>query len=451
MKNRSLFIVVLLGMLLSVSIASAKRTTFVSYDFQKGDATTNGWTNNAVAGSGAIEDGMCIYYLSGGDAEITTPDFEDNAFQLVQFDTVSVSLVHVGSATKIQLILNKEDDTKVVMEKSLQSDEALTQVIGFKASDKISGELSGLVISATIRIIGTASDDILGVVNLNFVSKWANPVFDASMEKMTLPMRDYDEGGKNVSYYCKWETLAPIYRKNDYVNLVEVGGGFGICIDAQHINWECPKGTSVEEWYHQWYEYTIDFKDDFEGDIALQYGMHDKDMYAFSWRVMPGGSWAPHYVWKYTGSVRLLVDGVPVSKNIPEPAFNDTVRLMQTSGDWGPRAKETLSKGVKISKGQHKVRFYMIVGRLFLKDLIFTPTTPQSVNSVQAEKSFTVYPNPVQTVLNLTSGVDSEYIVVDLMGKTHLRGIGSQINVEALPSGIYMVSVDGVAQRFVKR
>jgi len=76
----------------------------------------------------------------------------------------------------------------------------------------------------------------------------------------------------------------------------------------------------------------------------------------------------------------------------------------------------------------------------------------------EIDKSFTIYPNPSNSVLNIISNENEieNCTVVDLMGKViiHQKNNSTQINVQNLESGIYFVSVtiNGITnfQKFIK-
>ena len=73
-------------------------------------------------------------------------------------------------------------------------------------------------------------------------------------------------------------------------------------------------------------------------------------------------------------------------------------------------------------------------------------------NNVLLENITTqVYPNPASNVLNI-SGINDHfrYDILNVMGRKVLSGVGSSINVDALPNGLYFLSNEKVTIKFIK-
>lgn len=76
----------------------------------------------------------------------------------------------------------------------------------------------------------------------------------------------------------------------------------------------------------------------------------------------------------------------------------------------------------------------------------------------QEKVDFAMYPNPAIDVLNLTfpDAVNKQYSIYDLMGREVLKGSinntnQTQINVNTLKTGTYMLRIAGSTQKFVKK
>jgi uncharacterized protein (TIGR02145 family) len=85
-------------------------------------------------------------------------------------------------------------------------------------------------------------------------------------------------------------------------------------------------------------------------------------------------------------------------------------------------------------------------------------TDPLNINS-QSKSSFTIYPNPTDNYVNITTqDLPSEYIIYENSGKKLNRGIinseNTSINVSELQSGIYFITIStetkSKTQKFIK-
>lgn len=92
---------------------------------------------------------------------------------------------------------------------------------------------------------------------------------------------------------------------------------------------------------------------------------------------------------------------------------------------------------------------------MYIDDIKMGPDLTASTDDFSASK-FSVYPNPVQDVLNIKSASSVDKVVVyDILGKVVLQEnpgkISPAINMSSLPSGAYMVNVTiGNASKTVK-
>nr|MCR5036431.1 T9SS type A sorting domain-containing protein [Bacteroidales bacterium] len=82
-----------------------------------------------------------------------------------------------------------------------------------------------------------------------------------------------------------------------------------------------------------------------------------------------------------------------------------------------------------------------------------------SVNEINTETGFAIYPNPSNNVLFVKTchgaSLQSEYRITNILGETVISGrIASenqQINVSSLPEGIYFISIGNATMKFLKR
>jgi hypothetical protein len=80
------------------------------------------------------------------------------------------------------------------------------------------------------------------------------------------------------------------------------------------------------------------------------------------------------------------------------------------------------------------------------------------INETVNEKSFTVYPNPALSILNINADyqlINQHYTIIDGLGRVVLNGklneFDTAINVEQLSKGIYYLKVsDRTASKFIK-
>ena len=70
-------------------------------------------------------------------------------------------------------------------------------------------------------------------------------------------------------------------------------------------------------------------------------------------------------------------------------------------------------------------------------------------------EGFKVYPNPTSDVLTLDIVGKATYIISNVMGQIlmsgSINGENQQINVSALPNGLYFIRVNGVTRKFIKQ
>lgn len=81
--------------------------------------------------------------------------------------------------------------------------------------------------------------------------------------------------------------------------------------------------------------------------------------------------------------------------------------------------------------------------------LSFHYDTEESTN-----EGLSVYPNPANGTITISGNQTGEYQIANIMGQTIKTGRidteKQQINVSALPAGVYFINIDGKTMKFVK-
>ena len=103
------------------------------------------------------------------------------------------------------------------------------------------------------------------------------------------------------------------------------------------------------------------------------------------------------------------------------------------------------------------IRFFSIDGNndLYIDDVVYGDNIIAAVDDFSADV-FSVYPNPVRDVLNISSKVAVDFITVyDILGNIILQAqpdvISPSINMSALQSGTYLVNITiGNASKTIK-
>lgn len=90
-----------------------------------------------------------------------------------------------------------------------------------------------------------------------------------------------------------------------------------------------------------------------------------------------------------------------------------------------------------------------------IDDIVVTANVPASVNNHLAS-SFSVYPNPVKDVLNISNSINAEInavIVTDINGRTvkQFNSNVSQINISDLNAGVYFVNINSNEGNLTKK
>lgn len=72
-------------------------------------------------------------------------------------------------------------------------------------------------------------------------------------------------------------------------------------------------------------------------------------------------------------------------------------------------------------------------------------------NNTEAQQ-ISLFPNPAQTLLTIISPMEKNYTwrLFNLQGKEMMLGQGATVNIESIPSGMYLLNVNGQVKKFVK-
>ena len=85
------------------------------------------------------------------------------------------------------------------------------------------------------------------------------------------------------------------------------------------------------------------------------------------------------------------------------------------------------------------------------KKILFAHDAPTSIDGI-GEVSVYIFPNPVSNTLNIM-GVDESatLAVYNLSGKCIMKENGNTLNVSSLSQGTYILQIDGIFVKFIKK
>jgi len=88
----------------------------------------------------------------------------------------------------------------------------------------------------------------------------------------------------------------------------------------------------------------------------------------------------------------------------------------------------------------------------FTLNLTFNHSTTTEVSSINSEKTndITLYPNPVVSTLNI-GGEFERALVFDMSGKVLVETTDNVIDMSEFKNGVYIVNVDGVSEKIIKK
>jgi len=77
------------------------------------------------------------------------------------------------------------------------------------------------------------------------------------------------------------------------------------------------------------------------------------------------------------------------------------------------------------------------------------PVSITGTKAVETGKRFLISPNPVHSILNISSEI-SDYLISDLSGKKIKTGKGKTVDVSNFKSGVYFINVESQVTKFIK-
>jgi len=77
------------------------------------------------------------------------------------------------------------------------------------------------------------------------------------------------------------------------------------------------------------------------------------------------------------------------------------------------------------------------------------PSTTTGIHAVETGKRFLISPNPVHSILTISSE-SSDYLISDMAGKKILQGTGKTVDVSVLKTGVYFITIDNQVSKFIK-
>ncbi|HKK63163.1 MAG TPA: T9SS type A sorting domain-containing protein, partial [Bacteroidales bacterium] len=91
-------------------------------------------------------------------------------------------------------------------------------------------------------------------------------------------------------------------------------------------------------------------------------------------------------------------------------------------------------------------------GDIYIDNVTVELDTSTDVNTLEVSNSASIYPNPTSSILNIRSNSSMvKYSIYNLCGEKVLNGVGQQVDVSALETGMYMVTLDdGSHLKFIK-
>ena len=139
---------------------------------------------------------------------------------------------------------------------------------------------------------------------------------------------------------------------------------------------------------------------------------------------------------------------------------NSTVKATGSSGSicnlqsiTHPECKIIQPEGAAVANNGSDGQAVMLNGSVVTSEVILTPGS--GVNDIEAEKAFSIYPNPASNLINIISENANELITIsDLSGKVVYSERASEkqnsIDISNLSAGMYIVRIGEKATKFVK-
>lgn len=129
----------------------------------------------------------------------------------------------------------------------------------------------------------------------------------------------------------------------------------------------------------------------------------------------------------------------------------DTLKIVYSEiTSWNPRTLNLSDSGYNDVTVYLAFRIFTNNGfKLYLDDIQVNIEDPVSLQEV-AGNSFKIYPNPVNSILYIESDHEPEYRIINTFGLVVLKGLGQQVDVSELSSGVYFIELrdeNGISTR----
>jgi hypothetical protein len=161
----------------------------------------------------------------------------------------------------------------------------------------------------------------------------------------------------------------------------------------------------------------------------MTYPVHvsDKDMYVIDFRLA-----------SFTGgALKVLID----NKQVATLTVNNT-------GNWQTWKNQTVS--TPIDTGKHIVKIEATTAGWNLNYFsVYKDKTITGVVETSANTDFNIYPNPATTQINLSKTED--WKLLDLFGMVVKEGNSQSIDIQELPSGVYVIQAKNKSIRVLKK
>lgn len=150
------------------------------------------------------------------------------------------------------------------------------------------------------------------------------------------------------------------------------------------------------------------------------------------------------YEWNGTDYIQRGSDIVPVELDIPASSLNEAEIEFEIT----PNKNGLILKIIEVNQIGSELSSH-------LEYFVWNENASVSVDEKE-RLDFSIFPNPAQDNLQV-NGLEKEakYSIYTITGKQMDYGLlmpfDNQINIEALPSGVYFVEVAGTAKKFIKR
>ena len=316
--------------------------------------------------------------------------------------------------------------------------------------------LSGVLLSSTgdtaLVPFGFTSFELFGFDGSNYQN--ISSYFSGGPDHQTGMIRGITEDFKTLAYTSdfanyiveaiyqfdgqQWSSLTPLpagtfsgFRSNNIVEYKE---------NDEIVRYQISGSGFIEVSRRPTIDTEID-DSDFVGNTGIS---SDRDTYMFT-DESGSSPVVKVYEWNGTNYLQRGTDIIPVELDTPI-LWNIHVEI---NFEMTPDKKGLMLIIEEQNQGGSTVSSHL---EYFVWDENATVSSPELK---QESINFSIFPNPAQNNLQVNGlGKDVEYSIYNITGKQmdygRLMPFNNQINIEALPSGVYFVEVAGTAKKFIK-